>query len=265
MFSQFLLDLVTALVDLFLVLRGEVHGIFRGTHEAALFEAQGGQIGPGGFDHLNSLRQGITAIQTRQDALNLALDRIQGIDSPLGTRLKSICDPILQLSRNYLSTAAETERAALSLRATDPIRFEGVILGEGGLGPEIGRTSRSLVTNQLNQMSTQLAARGIEPRLIPTVRASLQSVLVSIRQLPTEVEDAIAKLTAALAAMRTALTFAARQALLAGRAALFAALTAIEEALVALGSRLTSGIILVPTNLLREMKRAAGIPDDTAA
>jgi hypothetical protein len=65
--------------------------------------------------------------------------------------------------------------------------------------------------------------------------------------------------------MRTALSFAARQALLAGRAALFAALAAIEEALVTIGSRLTSGIILVPTDVLREMKRAAGIPDEPAA
>ncbi len=264
MFDRLILDLVRALVDLFLILRGEAHGIFQGTHEAALFEAQGGQIGPGGFDHLNSLRQTAAAIQTRQDALNLALNRIQGIDAPLGGRLRSLCDPILELSEEYLSTAAKTENAAVSLRASDPVRFEGVILGQGGLGPEIGRTSRALVTNQLNQMSVQLASRGIEPRLIPTIRASLQSVTVSIRQLPTEVEDAIAKLTAALTAMRVALTFAARQALLAGRAALAAALTTIEEALVSLGSRLTSGIIIVPNFILREMKRAAGLPDPVA-
>src|SRR5215469_3675193 len=109
MFEELLLDLVQALIRLFLILNGDSHGIFQGTHEAALFEAQGGQIGPGGFDHLDSLRRTAAAIETRQDALNLALNRIQGINGSLGGRLKSLCDPILQLSRNYVSVARETE------------------------------------------------------------------------------------------------------------------------------------------------------------
>ena len=48
-FETLLVDLGKSLLDLFLILRGNSHGIFQGTHEAALFEAQGGQIGPGGF------------------------------------------------------------------------------------------------------------------------------------------------------------------------------------------------------------------------
>ncbi len=264
-FDQLILDLARALVQLFNILRGDSHGIFQGTHEAALFEAQGGQIGSGGFDHLDDMRKTAAAIQARQDALNLALNRIQGIDAPIGSRLKSLCDPILRLSGQYVSTAANTERAAASLRVTDPTRFQGVILGNGGLGPEIGRTSQSLVTNQLNQMSTQLAARGIESRVIPSTRPALQSVMFSIRQLPTEVKDAIAKVSAALATMRAALTYAAQQALQAGRTALAAALASIEEALVGLGSRFTSFIIIVPSNLLQDMKRAAGMGDGPEA
>jgi hypothetical protein len=65
-------------------------------------------------------------------------------------------------------------------------------------------------------MSVQLAARGIEPRLTPAARASIQSVMEGIRQLPTDVKDSLAKLSAALAAMRALLQAAIRQALVAG-------------------------------------------------
>ena len=207
---------------------------------------------PAGFNHLNSLRQTAAAIQTRQDALNLALNRLQGLDAALGGRLKTLCEPILRQSGQYLRTAADTESAAVSLRSTDPTRFEGVIVGEGGLGPEIGRTSQALVSNQLNRMSVQLAGRGIEPRLIPAVRASLQSVMDGIRQLPTDVKDSLARLSAALAAMRALLQAAIRQALVAGRVALTAALMAIDEALVAIGSRLTSGFFIIPKSVLEQ-------------
>ncbi len=85
--------------------------------------------------------------------------------------------------------------------------------------------------------------------------------MVGIRQLPVDIRDAFAKLSAALASMRLALSIAARQASIAGRVALSAALLSIEQALVAIGSRLTSGIILVPSSVLKELRRAAGIPD----
>jgi hypothetical protein len=128
-FESLLVDLGKSLPDLFLIMRGNSHGIFHGTDEAALFEAQGGQIGPGRFNHLDSLRQTAAAIETRQDALN----RLQGLDGALGSRLKQLCDPVLRQSGRYLRAAADTESAAVSLRSTDPTRFEGVIVGEGGL------------------------------------------------------------------------------------------------------------------------------------
>jgi hypothetical protein len=251
-FTNLLVDLGKSLLDLFLIMRGNSHGIFQGTHEAALFEAQGGQIGPGGFNHLDSLRQTAAAIQTRQNALNLALNRLQGLDGALGSRLKQLCDPVLRQSGQYLRAAADTESAAVSLRSTDPTRFEGVIVGEGGLGPEIGRTAPGLVSNQLNRMSVQLAARGIEPRLIPAARASLQSVMEGIRQLPADVKESLAKLSAVLAAMRALLQAAIRQALVAGRVALTAALMAIDEALIAIGSRLTSGFFIIQKSALKQ-------------
>jgi hypothetical protein len=244
-FEQFLIDLGQSLIDLFLIMRGDAHGIFQGTHEAAIFEAQGGQIGPGGFNHLQSLRQAMLAIQTRQDTLNLALNRINGIEPALGVRLRSICQPLLNQSGLLLRTAAETERVALELQRSDPTRFQGVVLGQGGLGPEVGRTAQALVSTQLNQQAPQLLARGIEPRLIPSIRPALQSVAGQIRQLPISDPDARNKLLAILTSMRALVSAAARQALLAGRALLAAALSAIGEALVAIGSRLTTPIIFI--------------------
>jgi hypothetical protein len=244
-FDELLIDLGKSLLDLLLIMRGEARGIFQGTHEAAIFEAQGGQIGPVGSNHLQSLRETMTAIQTRQDALNLALNRINGIEPALSVRLRTICQPLLNQSGLLLRTAAETERVAVELQSSDPTRFEGVVLGEGGMGPGFGQTAQALVSNQLNQQASQLIARGIEPRLIPSIRPALQSVVGQIRQLPISVQDARNTLIAILTSMRALVSAAAQQALLAGRALLAAALTAIEEALVTLGSRLTTPIIFI--------------------
>ena len=73
-----------------------------------------------------------------------------------------------------------------------------------------------------------------------------------IRQLPTDVKDSLARLSAALAAMRALLQAAIRQALVAGRVALTAALMAIDEALVAIGPRLTSGFFIIPKSVLEQ-------------
>lgn len=261
-FDQFLLDLGRALIDLFLILRGNSHGIFQGTHEAVIFEAQGGQIGPGGFSHLDDLRATAQAIETRQDALNLALNRINGLDSAVGSRIKEVCQPLLRQSGEFLSTARETERVAAALRQSDPTRFQGVVLGQGGLGPEIGRTANALVSTQLDQQAKQLTARGIEPRLIPAARTALQGVLTQIRNLPLDFKEATIKLSAILATMRTIVAAFARQALFAGRVALAAALSAIEQALVSIGSRLTTPILFLN---LRGIKKALGFPTDDDA
>jgi hypothetical protein len=265
-FDETIVQLGKSLLDLLLIMRGKSHGIFMGTHQAAIFEAQGGQIGAGGFSHLSDLRATAAAIQTRQDAFNLALNRLQGMMPQIGPRVREICQPVLRLSNEYLKAAGETEQVAAELQQSDPKRFEGVILGEGGMGPEIGRTVPSLVTNQLNKMSGQLIDRGIEPRLIPSARASLQQPwTAATRELPVvdtnEVRDAITKLRDAIGKMRELVSAALARALLAGRAALAAALTALDGALVSIGSRLTSGFGIAP---LEEIERIFGLrqPDD---
>jgi len=260
-FDQILIDLGRSLIDLFLIMRGNSHGIFQGTHEAAIFEAQGGTIGPDGFSHIDDLRATAQAIQTRQDALNLALNRLNGIDAAVGSRVREVCQPLLKQSGELLSAASETERAVVELERTDPTRFEGLVLGQGGLGTGIGRTGQALISTQLNQQAQQLMARGIEPRLIPAARMGLQGVVAQIRNLPLDAKEAIRNLSLTLASMRAILAAFARQALLAGRVALGAALTAIGEALVEIGSRLTTPIFFIIN--LDELKKAAGMPSDS--
>lgn len=255
-----LLDLGNALVELFKINRGVIHGVYQGSHEAAIFEAQGGAIGPGGFNHLQSVLNSAAAIQSHQDAANLALNRINGVDPALGPRVRALCQPILDLGQRYLDTATKTRDAVALLRQTDPTRFQGVVVGQGGLGPEIGRTSQALVSNQLTAMAQELEQRGIEPRLIPQSQNALQSVLTSIRQLPIDGREAAQKLAAVLASIRLLIRQTAVRAAVIGRARLVAVLVGIEGALVAFGSRLTTPILID----MRVIHQSLGIPDTGA-
>ncbi|KGN39708.1 hypothetical protein [Knoellia aerolata] len=239
-----LLDLGNALVELFRINRGAIHGIYQGSHEAALFEAQGGMIGPGGFNHLQSVIDSAAAIQTRQDAANLALNRINGVDPVLGPRVRALCQPVLDLGQRYLDAAAQTRNAAAVLQQTNATRLQGVVVGQGGLGPEIVRSEQALVSNQLTAMAQQLEARGIEPRLIPQAQSALQSTLNAIKQLPIDGREAAHKLGVVLASIRLLVRQTAVRAAIIGRARLLAVLLGIEQALVAFGSRLTTPILI---------------------
>ena len=239
-----LLDLGNALIDLLDINRGLPHGVYQGSHEGAIFEAQGGTIGPGGFNHLQSVLNSAVAIQRRQDAANLALNRINGVAPVLGPRVRALVKPLLDLGQQYLDTAAKTRDTANLLAQTDPTRFQGVVVGQGGLGPEIDRTSQALVSNQLTAMAQQLEDRGIEPRLIPQSQGAAQSVLASIRQLPLDGREAGQKLAGAIAAIRLLVRQTAVRAAIIGRARLVAVMIGIEEALVAFGSRLTTPILI---------------------
>ncbi|MCX5328576.1 hypothetical protein [Streptomyces sp. NBC_00140] len=255
--EELILELSQALLALFNSSRGAMHGIYQGSHEAALFEAQGGVIGPGGFNHLGDVLNTARNIQSNRDAAELALNRLQGVGPALGVRVRSLCDPVLKLADDYLRIARETNNAATVLRQTDPTRLQGVVLGQGGLGPEIGRTPQALVTNQLNAMSAQLTARNIEPRLIPSTQSALQPVLNSIRQLPLNGREAAAKLAGVLSAVRVLISQTAVRAGVIGRARLTAALLGIETALVEFGGRLTTPIIIIDRRLLHQLM---GVP-----
>lgn len=248
-----LVELCNAMLQLLGILRnGTAHGIYQGTHQAAIFEAQGGQIGAEGFDHLGPVVRTLTSLQNARSALLGSLGQLQGIDAPLGVRMRTLCQPAITLTEEYIDIASQTKMAAESLRQTDPTRLQGVILGQGGMGAQVGRTVEALAENQINAMANQLQQRNIEPRLIPTARAALQQVMPSIRNLPLDGREAAGKLMTTVTAMRLLISKTAVRATAVGRARIIATFLSIETMLIEFGSRLSTPII-VPAKVLREI------------
>lgn len=265
-------DLVVTLTRLLGIINGSRHGVLQGTHEAVLAEAQGAQIGPGGFDHVEDLRGTLRDVSARETALRNVLNQLSGVHPNLGARVRAVLRPVLDQSSSYRSAMTQTEGMAAELARSDGRRLSGVVFGQGGAGPEVGRTTQALISTQMNQRAKELADRGIsEPtRLIPTARAAGTQVTAAIRQLPMSIRDASDKVAGIVAAIRVLLAQSARQALVAGNGALAQALNSVERALVlasarlaAAASRLTSPLLIIN---IREIKRAAGIfdPDDGA-
>jgi hypothetical protein len=256
-------NLMRSIVDLLVIMSGDAHGILQGTHEAVVVEAQGAQIGPGGFSHITNMQDTLRVLIARETAVQSALGDLSRFSPAAATRIRAILNPMLTQSTAYRQAMQQTEQMAIELQRTDGTRLQGVVFGQGGSGPEIGRTVKALCSTQMNDRSREFAARGIEPRIIPAARASGQQVIATIRTLPMAIRDAADKVVAVIGAMRLALTQAARAALVSGRVVLSAALNTVEAALVRAGSRLSTPIIVIN---IRELKRAAGIfdPDDGA-
>jgi hypothetical protein len=254
-------DLMRAIVDLLVIISGDAHGILQGTHEAVIVEAQGAQIGPGGFNHIGNMRDTLRVLIERETAVQSALGDLSRFSPGVATRIRAILSPLLTQSGAYRQAMQQTEQMAIELQQTDGTRLQGVLFGQGGSGPEIGRTVKALCSTQMNERSLEFAARGIEPRIIPAARASGQQVIATIRTLPIAIRDAADKVIAVIGAMRVALSQAARAALVSGQSVLAGALNTVEAALVRAGSRFTTPIIIIN---IRELKRAAGIfdPDD---
>jgi len=256
-------NLVRAIVDLLVIMSGDAHGILQGTHEAVLVEAQGAQIGPGGFSHIGNMRDTLRVLIARETAVQSALGDLSRFSPGFATRIRAILNPMLTQSGAYRKAMQQTEQMAIELQRTDGTRLQGVVFGQGGSGPEIGRTVKALCSTQMNDRSREFATRGIEPRIIPAARAAGQQVIATIRTLPIAIRDAADKVVAVVGAMRVAVAQAARSAFVSGETVLAAALNSVEQALISAGSRLSTPIIVIN---IRELKRAAGIfdPDDGA-
>ncbi len=266
-FIELATEIVSNVVDLLVIISGGRHGVLQGTHEAVLAEAQGAQIGTRGFNHLADLQGTLRDVTAREAALSNTMNKLAGEHPNLGVRLREVLRPLFQQSQFYRSAMTQTEGMAAELARTNGTRLSGVVFGQGGGGAEVGRTTQALISTQMNQRAQELASRGInEPtRLVPSAQAAGTQVLNTIRQLPLSLRDAADKIVGVIGAIRVLLTQAARQALTAGNFVLSQALNSVERALVSasarlasFGSRLTTPIIVIN---MREIKRAAGIPD----
>jgi hypothetical protein len=245
----FLVDIVIELgrsvLDLLSILQGDAHGILRGSHEAALVEAQGAQVGPDGFDHLDNLVQTGRALAAREDALKQTINKLGVVRMGVSERVREILQPLLNRSQELRATISQTEETATQLRASDGTRLQGVVFGQGGAGPEVTRDVRALVSTQMEQRAAELEERGIEPRIIPAARDGATRVMDAIRRLPLNPTECKERLVALLAVIRAGVTQAARPAAAVGRLALRAALVSLDAALVEMGSRLTTPIIFI--------------------
>lgn len=263
-FINLVTEIVENLTSLFVIISGQRHGILQGTQEAVWAEAQGAQIGPRGFNHMADLQGTLRDITAREAAMNNTLNQLNGVAPNLGNRVKDVLSPLFQQTQFYRQTLAESEKLGLELARTNGTRLAGVTFGQGGGGPEIGRTTQSLISTQMNQRTQELTTRGIsEPnRLVPAAQAARTQVIGAIRQLPMTTRDAADKVVAIVSAIRALATQAARQALTAGNLVLSQALNSVGRALAAVaarfGGRLSTPLIILN---LRQIKRDLGIID----
>lgn len=250
--AQLTQQLQAAVADLHNILSGNAHGILRGSHEAALAEAQGAQIvrnvaAQGAtFSHIRDLEGTARALMAREAQVQSVLGKIGEVDRGVMIRAKEALQPMLTAARQNLDLIERTRNVAADLIRTHPNRLAGVHFGSGGLGPGVGRTPASLISTQIQQMAATLRARGIDPTLVPRAHAAGNALMSSIRQLPVSIQDAGIRVAAAAAAARAAFTQAAARAAASSAASTFLrGLAAAMEVLLTVGGRLISVPIII--------------------
>jgi hypothetical protein len=250
--QQLIQQLQAAVAELHTILSGNAHGILRGSHEAALAEAQGAQIvrnvcGQGAtFAHIRDLENTAQALMSRYSQVQSVLGKIGEVDRGVMIRSKEALQPMLQAAQQNISLLERTRNVAADLMRTHPNRLSGVYFGQGGLGPATGRTHASLISTQIQQMAATLRARGIEPSLIPRAHAAGNALMATLRQAPVTIQDAGFKIATAAAAARAAFTQAAlRAAATSAAQSLLRGLAAAMEALLTVGGRLITVPIII--------------------
>lgn len=249
-----------AVEELCTVVSGSAHGILRGSHEAALAEAQGAQIvrnvaqQAATFEHILDLESTGVAIQDRLRDVQSLLGKIGEIDPGLMSRSKEALQPLIETAESNAELIEETREVAADLGRTFGNRFAGVYFGQGGLGPEVGRSFGALISTQINQMAMTLRARGIEPNLIPNEFTRGRMLLQQIQRLPVTIEDAFQRIAGALATVRALLTQSAiRAATNTASSSFLRFLSAAFEGLFTISGRLvTLPIIILPPGLMKE-------------
>jgi hypothetical protein len=200
------------------LLSGQAHGVLRGSCEAAIAEAQGAQIiiADGGgktSDHITSLGQSLRALQNARAQISNLLGQLR-MQAQFGNvpfeevnDLSGALKPLTALEGEREAVMQETLNLVETLKATNPGRLAGVAFGQGGLGPEIGRTVQSLVTSQIQQLAPTLTSRGIEPSLVPSnLVGAAEELLEEIEEMPISTKAAAVEAAAAAAMVRASVT-----------------------------------------------------------
>jgi hypothetical protein len=249
-----------AVEELCTVVSGGAHGILRGSHEAALAEAQGAQIvrnvaqQGATFEHILDIENTGAAILDRLRDVQGLLGKIGEIDPGVMRRSKEALQPLIETAESNVELIEETQGVAADLTRNFGNRLTGVYFGQGGLGPQVGRSFVALISTQINQMAVTLRARGIEPNLIPSEFTRGRMLMQQIQQLPVTIEDAFQRMAGALAAVRALLTQSAiRAAANTASSSFLRFLSAAFEGLFTISGRLvTLPIIILPPGLLKD-------------
>jgi hypothetical protein len=229
------------------------HGVFQGSQEAALAEAQGAQLFQGGsgtvVKHLQSVREAGRALANRQLEIQNGLNFFARFSADLAAKLREILNPLLRASDATRAVIAETESMAADLARTNATRLQGIAL-------QTGPRDVALISNQLNAQNAALAARGAPTTLLPDP-GTAQAYLSRVRQMAIDAREAASRIVPMIAAIRVACTQALARASVVGRALLSTVLDALSaalEAVIQAGTLITPIIIIVPPKLPGSMR-----------
>src|SRR5271166_2399716 len=255
--SQQLRDAVEALCT---VVSGSAHGILRGSHEAALAEAQGAEIvrnvaqQGATFQHILDLENTGAAIQDRLQVVQSLLGKMGEIDRGVMLRSQEALQPLMESGESNVELIEDTREVATELARNFGNRLAGVAFGQGGLGTQVGRSYAVLISTQINQMAVTLRARGIEPSLIPNEFSRGRMLMQQIQQLPVTIQDAFQRMAGTLAAARALFVQSAiRAAANTASSSFLRALSAAFDALFTVsGTLVTLPIFIIPPGLLTE-------------
>jgi hypothetical protein len=248
-------NLVAAVVKLYENMIN-MHGVYAGTHQAVLAEAQGAELLDSAgqvYNHRTSLIEAGRALANREKEIEQGLTSLARFSGTLADKTRTVLRPLLQVSAESRSLIAETEAKAMELARSDPGGLRGVPLTSGGMGPGVARDQAALISNQLNAQAAALRARGAQSSLLPNPGAA-QAYLYRLRQLAVNQSDSARKMGAILAAMRLALRQALAEAGAAGRALLSTVFEQLLAALELLATRLGGMLVtplVIPTSVLK--------------
>lgn len=229
------------------------HGVFQGSQEAALAEAQGAELFKGGagkvVNHLQNVREAGQALAKAQQDIQRGLNFFARFSADLAAKLREMLNPLLRASDATRAVMAETEAIAADLARTNATRLQGIAF-------QTGARDVTLISNQLNAQNAALAARGAPTTLLPDP-GTAQAYLSRVRQMATDSREAASRIVPMIAAIRVACTQALARAGVVGRALLSTVLEALGTALetvIQAGSLITPVIIVVPPKLPGSMR-----------
>lgn len=214
------------------------HGLFRGTFEAAIAEAQGAELSKPSsetYTHLQSLQDTIRGLTTRVNALTGSLERLSKVDPKAAGELSRAVQPALSRGRALIALGNQTRQLIAEIKNLQWAQASsmGARLGRVPL-QTAGRTYASLVSTQLQRMNLNLLPNALSTQYSNT--------LAGIRQLPTTVAELREQGRNIAGAVSSALTALARSGTASAVVRFFGA---AAEVLYKIGSTLTSPIILI--------------------